>query len=101
LLLADDIGRQPRALALAVRHAATQVGQGEIAHAIAAELRAQEREQRGVLADRQDLPLAQRPSDWSEVEREQGNLAKEWLHRVRLIRVSRRAVTATDTRRRG
>src|SRR5688572_16349240 len=61
------------------RCSAFQVGQGEGGLAVAAVGRAQQREQRRVLRQRQQLAVAPRPPLWREVEREYADLGNEWV----------------------
>ena len=61
------------------RRAASKVGQGEVDPAVAAERRSQQREQRLVLVDRQQLTVAQRPSLRGELEPHDPDLGQEWL----------------------
>jgi hypothetical protein len=72
---------RPGTLALAPRYRTLEVGQREIARAVAAVLGAEQREQRGVLRDGQNLPLAKCPADWREVECKQSNFGDKWVHR--------------------
>src|SRR5947209_11631911 len=66
------------------RRVALHVGQREIGLAVAAIGGAEQREQRGVLRQRQDLPVAERPALGREVEREDTDFGDEWIHGVLL-----------------
>src|SRR6516162_11610321 len=66
--LSLQIVRETGSLALAQRYPAAQIRQVEGLHAVAAKERTDKRIQRWVVSDRQGLPLAQRPSDRSEIE---------------------------------
>jgi hypothetical protein len=61
------------------RNAAAQVGKREVGLPVASVAGAQEREQRLVLVDGQELPIAQRPAFGWKVERDDLDLAQEWL----------------------
>jgi hypothetical protein len=52
-----------------------QIGEGEITPAVSAVGDAEERKEGRVLGDRQDLPVAHRPADGREVEREDSNFS--------------------------
>ena len=80
LHLADIIEGEPWPLALADRNAASQVRQRKSGLAVAAIEGAEEREQRRVLRDRQQLAFAERPSDRGEIKRENGDLADKGFH---------------------
>src|SRR5687767_2526320 len=58
---------------------ALEIGQAEIALAIAAVVRAEQGEQCGVLADRHKLAIAERPASRSKVEREDANFSDKWV----------------------
>ncbi|MCY1544642.1 hypothetical protein D9M68_805410 [compost metagenome] len=73
--LANDVAAQPRALALVDGQAATQVGHGEGALAIAAVGGADEDEQGFVLGDRQQAAVAGLPADGGAAEAEHANFA--------------------------
>ena len=64
------------------RRAAAQVGQREVDPAVAAEGRAEQREQRLVLVDRQQLPVAQRPALGREDEGHDPDFGQEWFGHV-------------------
>ena len=59
---------------------ALHVRQREVALAVAAIGGAEQREQRGVLRERQDLPVAKRPALGREVEREDADFGDERIH---------------------
>src|SRR5688500_7511323 len=61
------------------RDPATAVRQGEVHPPVAAPVRAQQREQRLVLVDRQQLAVAQRPSLRREAEAHDSDLSEERL----------------------
>src|SRR6185369_5816126 len=58
-------------------------GEREGALAVAAVGGAEEREQRGILGDRHDLPVAERPPRGREVEREDADLRYELVGHAR------------------
>jgi hypothetical protein len=58
---------------------ALQVGKREVRLAVAAVGGAEQREQRGVLRERQELAVAERPALRREVEREDADLGDEWI----------------------
>ncbi len=65
------------------RRAGAEVGQGEVHAAVAAVGRAEQREQRLVLVDRQQLSVAHRPALRGEAEGHDPDLGEEGLgHRV-------------------
>ena len=74
--LAERTRGAPRALAEMDRRARAQVGQGERGLPVAAVRRAQQREERLVLVDRQHLPVAERPSLRREVEGDDADFGK-------------------------
>ncbi len=78
---ARDKRRQAWARALADRHHCLQVRQGEVGRSVAAVLRSQNGEQRGVLGDRQNLTVTECPPNRCEVEAEEPKFANEWVHR--------------------
>src|SRR5208337_4440953 len=80
LLRTDRIGRKRRALPLPDGSAAAQVRQCESRNSVAAEIGAQQREERCVLRNRQKLPLAQSPADGCEVEWKKRNLPEKRIH---------------------
>src|SRR5688572_272197 len=73
---------EPRSQALLDWDAAAQVGQREVGRSVAAVRGAQQREERGVLVDEQQLAVAVRPSNWGEVEGDHPDLGDE-LPRIR------------------
>ncbi|MCY1377935.1 hypothetical protein D9M69_655330 [compost metagenome] len=73
--LANDVVAQTRALALVDGQAATQVGHGEGALAVAAVGGADEGEQHVVLGDRQQAAVAGLPADGGAAEAEHANFA--------------------------
>jgi hypothetical protein len=77
--LSQHVGRQARPLSLRDRITALKVRQRERRDAVAAVGRAEQREQRLVLRDRHDLPVAERPAFRGEGEREDGNLSEKWI----------------------
>ena len=58
-------------------HASLQVGKIEVARPVAAELRAEQREERTVLRYLHELPVAECPLVWRIVESENADLPKE------------------------
>src|ERR1043166_9421730 len=86
--LSLGVAAQPGTLAGADRHAAPQIGQRKRRYAVTAVHGAEQREQRRVLRDRQQLALAQRPAARREVIGEQRDLAEEWLGHGRSLPVS-------------
>jgi len=74
-LLTQEARAQAGALALLHGCGALEVWQGKVALAIAAVSCAQKREQSCVLADGQELAIAQRPADGSKVKRENPDLS--------------------------
>ena len=83
LLSAEDfakkIGGQSSALALTDRHATTQVRQRKGGGAIATVGGPQQREERGVLRDGQELAVAKRPSFGREIEGENADFSNKWV----------------------
>ena len=73
-LLAPD-----KALALMKRSISLEIWQREVGLAIPAVGRAQQREERLVLVDRQLLSVAERPALRGEVEAHDFDFAKEWF----------------------
>ena len=67
-----------------------QVGQGEIRPAVAAEVHAEQRKQRRILADRQQLPVAERIASRSEIARECDDLPERRNIFRRAAAISRR-----------
>src|SRR5205823_11735665 len=61
------------------RDRALQIRQREGALAVAAVCRAEQREESGVLRDRQDLPVAPGPASRREVEGEDADLCDKWV----------------------
>src|SRR5690348_17328463 len=81
--------RESGALSWMHRRIALHIGQREIGFPVTAIGRAQEREQRGILTERQDLPVAKCPALGSEVKREDANFSNKWIHEeVLLIAIS-------------
>lgn len=70
---------QARSLACLHGRAALEIGQGEVALAIAAVGSAQQGEQRSVLANGHELAVAQGPALGSKVPRENPDLSKKWI----------------------
>ena len=85
--LPEVVGREPLTLTKAVGHTSTQIGQCESAYAVAAEGRAQKREQRLVLIDRKQLSGAKRPALRREIERKGFDLTQERLRHGRILRL--------------
>src|SRR5438094_4867607 len=79
-VLAEGIERKARALTRAEGHAAPQIRQGEGAPPVASVVGAQQREQRGVLTDRKQLPAALGPPPGREDPREDADFCKERVH---------------------
>src|SRR5579864_6369526 len=77
--LAEIPERESGTLAGLHGRAALQVGKLEIALAIAAVGGSEERKQRGVLRERQDLPVTQRPPLGREVSGEDSNFGEKWI----------------------
>src|SRR5262245_37739904 len=71
--------RQPIPLARHQRGGALEVGQGEGGPPVATVVRAEQREERRVLGDGQQLAVAQRPAERREVPAEHSDLAYEWV----------------------
>src|SRR5262245_32326146 len=78
--VAEVIGRPPGHLALADCDVALEVGQAEVRWAVAAEAGAEQREQRRVLLDRNDLTRTGCPVGRRKIEAEDRDLAKKRLH---------------------
>src|SRR5262245_48461671 len=78
--LAEVIARETGTLALVYRDAAAQVGQGERRLAVTPVGGAEQREQRRVLGDRQDLPVAGRPPPRGKAKAKQLDLTQKWFH---------------------
>src|SRR5882762_2897033 len=74
--------REAGALTGVHRSAALQVGQREGRLAVAAVGGTQQREERGVLREGQELPVAPRPTFRREVEREDADFRDEWIHKI-------------------
>src|SRR5262249_61867693 len=72
-----------RELAVEVdRNSATEVGQGEVGRAVATVRRTEQREERLVLIDRQELAVAHGPSAGRKVEAEEPDLTEKRLAHV-------------------
>jgi hypothetical protein len=78
---------QPAPLPLVHRGAPLKVREREGALPVAAVRGAQEGEERGVLRDRKQLPVAERPPLGSEGEREDADLSDKWIGHVRAPQV--------------
>jgi hypothetical protein len=76
--LAEVVIRETGALARLRRVPAAQVGEGEVRLAVAAVGRAEQREERGVLRDRQDLSVAEGPALRGEVVGNEADLTEKW-----------------------
>ena len=83
--LAQVVEREAGTLAGLHRRPALEVGQGEVALAVAAVGGAQQREQRGVLRDRQQLAVAPGPAPRREVERENSDFSDKWISHGTLL----------------
>src|SRR3954463_2596078 len=80
--LAKVVQAQPWPLTWVHRSASLQVGQGEVALAVSAIRGAEQREERGVLRERQELAIAPRPALGCEVEGEDADFSnKRVCHR--------------------
>jgi hypothetical protein len=90
--LAQIALRQPGALARAERHGGFEVRQREGRSPVAAEGRAEKREQLHVLADVEQLPVARRPAGREEGPRLRADLAHERLRAGRLRAAGGRAL---------
>src|SRR5262245_8615958 len=75
--LTDVVRGESGSLAMGDSHRALQVGQSEGHPAIAAVKSPEQREQRGVLRDWQELAVAERPASWGEGETENADLRNE------------------------
>src|SRR5262245_21227828 len=80
---AQHVTRESRSISRRDDSVALKVGQPERRDAVAAEGRAEQREQCLVLGDLQDLTGAGRPPFWRKAEREDSNLSKKWIHKRR------------------
>jgi prolyl-tRNA editing enzyme YbaK/EbsC (Cys-tRNA(Pro) deacylase) len=76
----------PGTLARMHRRSALEIGKREVALAVTAVRRAEEREEGRVLGERHELPVAPRPALRREVEREDPDLSDEWVGHVLLLR---------------
>src|SRR5262249_17029505 len=61
------------------RHPRLQIGQGEVHAPVAAERGAEQREQRLVLIDGQQLPVAQSPALGGKTKRKDSDFRQEWV----------------------
>ena len=61
------------------RRSALQIGQREIAFAVAAVGRAEQRKKRGVLRQRQQLTVAPSPAFRRKIKRENSNFCNKWV----------------------
>src|SRR5688500_220065 len=61
------------------RRSALQIGQREIAFAVAAVGRAEQRKKRGVLRQRQQLTVAPSPASRRKIKREYSNFCNKWV----------------------
>src|SRR2546423_5156930 len=61
------------------RHISLEIRQAEIYAPIAAVGGPEQREERLVLVDRQQLPVAERPTFWREAEAHDSDFGKEWF----------------------
>src|SRR4030095_16721504 len=95
--LAQHVRRESRPLALRDGDTALKVRQPEGGDAVAAVRGAKQREQRLVLGDRHDLPVAERPPLRGEGEREDRNLSEEWISHRRVLSVSALRPLREDT----
>src|SRR5580704_12835601 len=75
-LLSDEVLRKPRALALLNTGVALEVGQGKGSRSIAAVVGAKEREQRRILRDGKQLPIAGGPAKGREVKSKNPDFAE-------------------------
>src|ERR1700723_4681001 len=74
----DNVGVPRYRGAIAERHLALQIGEGERIDSIAAIIGAEQREQRRVLGDGHDLAIAQRPTLRRKAKAERADFAKKW-----------------------
>ena len=80
--LADDL-TLGEAAAHVERRAPAQVGQREVGLPVAAIHGAEEREERLVLVDRQQLPVTERPAFRRKDERHNSDFGKKWIRHRR------------------
>jgi hypothetical protein len=76
----DLFGSVHQARAPTPRRAAAQIWQAKSLHPIAAKFNAKQRKQRLIVAQAQQLPIAQRSTFWREIERNRHDRSEKIIH---------------------